>query len=396
MTRSRIFTIFSATAFFLLCVLLPAAVHAEKVTDDDFGYSLDIPECYTITSHTPDGMSYQFRNTILPIDFVLKIYPSDDSQKAETNLKAALDKLSAEYEGPDSFLWSETECAVSSFTTSKILNGKAEGWAVCVKLPQKNADLLLLCYAESKIAQNYQQFILSTLNSLSVTSKSYLYPGIITTYAFPEKQKKVINLSINGKQIQTEIDSEASLANNFIIDCEYSVLCLYAKSDKWKEAWCRYYKTIFRDSYSRLSKVAFDINSALYPSLIKSNPNNIEENFNQTLLSWVQTFDYKRGDKKSSDFTSVIDAIMRTGSDCDSRSMLMCILLKQNGIDSTLFISREYSHAVYGAAINAPGAKIETNGTEYLLGETTVKSLKAGLIAQEQSDTEKWIPVSFD
>ena len=73
--------------------------------------------------------------------------------------------------------------------------------------------------------------------------------------------------------------------------------------------------------------------------------------------------------------------------------MLLCILLAQNGIKTNLFISREYSHAVYGADINSQGAKIEVNGREYLLGETTVKNLKPGLIAQEQSDTEKWIPV---
>ena len=74
----------------------------------------------------------------------------------------------------------------------------------------------------------------------------------------------------------------------------------------------------------------------------------------------------------------------------------MCILLKQNGINATLFISREYSHAVYGAQLNAEGAKINVNGKDFLLGETTVKNLKPGLIAQEQNDTEKWIPVTFE
>ena len=113
-------------------------------------------------------------------------------------------------------------------------------------------------------------------------------------------------------------------------------------------------------------------------------------------MNWVQNFEYKRGDEKSTDFTSVFDSLAGVGSDCDSRSMLMCILLKQNGINTTLFISREYSHAVYGAELNAEGAKTEVSGKEYLLGETTVKNLKPGLIAQEQNDTEKWIPVSFE
>ena len=74
----------------------------------------------------------------------------------------------------------------------------------------------------------------------------------------------------------------------------------------------------------------------------------------------------------------------------------MCIILKQNGIDTSLFISREYSHAVYGAELNAEGAKIKVGEKEFLLGETTVKNLKPGLIAQDQNDTEKWIPVHFE
>ena len=177
---------------------------------------------------------------------------------------------------------------------------------------------------------------------------------------------------------------------------EYEILKLYANNEKWKEAWIRYYKTIYRDSYSRLSKAAFDINSALYPIARKKNPNEPENALNEILLNWVQNFEYKRGDEKSTDFTSVFDSLAGVGSDCDSRSMLMCILLKQNGINTTLFISREYSHAVYGAELNAEGAKTEVSGKEYLLGETTVKNLKPGLIAQEQNDTEKWIPVSFE
>ena len=192
------------------------------------------------------------------------------------------------------------------------------------------------------------------------------------------------------------MDADDSDANNFIIDCEFAVLKLYANHEKWKEAWTRYYKTIYRDSYSRLEKAAFEINAALYPLAVRKNPKNAEEELNAMLLNWVQSFDYKRGNKTSSDFTSVVDSIAGIGSDCDSRSMLMCILLRHNGIKTELFVSREYSHAVYGADILTNGAKINVDGTDYLLGETTVKNLKPGLIAQEQNDTEKWIPIRLD
>ena len=76
--------------------------------------------------------------------------------------------------------------------------------------------------------------------------------------------------------------------------------------------------------------------------------------------------------------------------------MLMCVLLNNMGIDSVLFVSREYSHAIYGADVNAWGAKIKIGEKEYLLGETTAVDIAPGLIAKEYSDTYKWIPVGFN
>ena len=113
----------------------------------------------------------------------------------------------------------------------------------------------------------------------------------------------------------------------------------------------------------------------------------------QILLDWVQDFKYRR-DSKGTDFTPVTASVQGVGSDCDSRSLLMCILLEHMGIKSELFISREYSHSVFGLAVRHNGALINVDGTDFVLGETTAK-VNFGLIAQEQSDTKKWIPVDL-
>ena len=128
----------------------------------------------------------------------------------------------------------------------------------------------------------------------------------------------------------------------------------------------------------------------------KKNPGNPNQSLNETLLNWVQNFEYVRtsGSKKS-DFTNVIDVLCGKGNDCDSRSMLMCCIMQNLGVKSELFISRIYSHAVYGLDLNIPGAKIEVNGINFLLNETTARNIKPGLIAQDQCDTEKWIPVNL-
>lgn len=395
MTRSKIGSVLISVFIFLICVLFPPLLSAEEVIDNDFGYSLDLPEGFGVAEYTHDGMSYRFFHDKLPVNLILKLYANNQFNSSEEALSTTLNKLSANYE-IDLLEWRNTDCAISSFEM-KLPNTKdsSKGWSVGVALPQKNAHLVLLCYADSQKASDCEQFIISVLNSLAIDRGSFYSPGIITTYAFPRNNPKNVSVSIGGKNIKTQIDADDNIANQFVVDCEFAVMSLYANDKNWVKAWQRYYRAIYRDSYGRLKKVAFDINAQIEPIIKKSD--NQEFAIDELLLNWVQNFDYKRDNSKktSSDFTNLIDTFLGGGSDCDSRSMLMCVLLKNIGIDSVLFVSREYSHAVYGADINSWGAKIKVEGKEYLLGETTAKDIKPGLIAKEFSDTSKWIPIVF-
>lgn len=395
MTRSKIGSVLISVFIFLICVLFPPLLSAEEVIDNDYGYSLDLPEGFSVAEYTQDGFSYRFVHDKLPVSLILKLYTDNKFNSSEQALSGTLDKLSAKYE-IDKFEWRNVDCAISSFEM-KLPNTKgSKGWSVGVPLVQKNAHLVLLCYADLDKALNCEQFIISSLNSLAIDRGSYFSPGIITTYAFPRNNLKDVSVLINGKNIKTQIDADDNIANQFVVDCEFAVMSLYANDKNWVKAWQRYYRAIYRDSYGRLKKVAFDINSELDDVVSSSeNPNYEIDKF---LLNWVQGFDYKRDNKSktSSDFTNLIDTLLNRGSDCDSRSMLMCVLLNNMGIDSVLFVSREYSHAIYGSDVNAWGAKIKVGEKEYLLGETTARDIEPGLIAKEFSDTYKWIPVVFN
>ena len=385
-----------SAAIFLILVLLPVCLHAEEIVDYDFGYSLDVPEGYSVAEYTPDGMSYRFVHDRLPVSLILKLYTDGQFSESSAALSAVLDKLSAEYE-IDSFLWRNVQSSVASLKMTLGDPSGYSGWAVCTEIPEKNVHLVLVCYAAQAKADDCQQFIVSTLNSLSIDRGSRYSPGIFTSYAFPSAGKKSLKLKIAGIDVYTEIGADDEAASEFVVACEYAVLTLYAGNEKWKEAWTRYYKCIFRDSYGRLKKTAFDIQAALMPSAKRKNKENPGAAMNEMLLGWVQSFPYERQNQsaKQSDFANLPSVLCGAGSDCDSRSMLMCVLLGNMGIKSNLFISREYSHAVYGADINQPGAKITVNGTDFLLGETTAKDIKPGLIAAEMNDTEKWMPVEF-
>ena len=377
-------------AFVLMLFILPFGF-SEKITDRDFGFSLDVPEGFEVADYTTDGMSYFFSHPNIPVTLVMKIC-NEPSSRATDVLKNSLTKLSAKGD-TDSFVWNGTPCGISSFTMT--LDDNYFGWGVTAPLKIQDYYVLLLCYAPAN-QKGCEQFIISTINSLCINDEYLNTPGIITSYAFPPEGNKSVILTIGGKKIQTSIDKSDLEAAKFTIDLEYAVLNLYANHKLWKEAWQRYYRMIYRDNAGRVQTAAGDIYNALYPEIRLKTPQDADIKYAQELLSWVQNFKYERaGNSKESDFTSIPASISGKGSDCDSRSMLISILLNYAGLDSAILISREYSHAVVVTDIPAPGQTFSMeNGREYLIGETTAK-VTWGMIAQEHSDRTKWIAVSF-
>lgn len=379
--------------FLFIIFAITSYSFSEQITDRDFGFSLDIPEGFEIADYTEDGMSYVFSHPNIPVTLVMKLTEEKNAKSAAEVLNINLKKLNASGE-TDSFKWNGTVCGISNFSMS--LDDNYSGWAVSAPVKIQDYYVILLCYApESK--KGCDQFIISTINSLSINNEYLNTPGIITSYAFPPEGSESVLLKIGGKEIKTSLDKSDEEAAKFVIELEYSVLNLYANHKMWKEAWQRYYRMIYRDNAGRLQQTAKNIYDSIYPELKKSKPQDADIKYAQALLSWVQTFGYERAQSKiESDFTSLPASIKGKGSDCDSRSMLVSVLLNYTGIDTAMLISREYSHAVVVTDIPAPGQTFTMeNGREYLFGETTAR-VTWGMLAQDQADRTKWIPVTFD
>ena len=391
MTRFCTVKKFFALSFIFLA--FTAFSFSEQITDRDFGFSLDVPEGFEISDYTEDGMSYVFSHPNIPVTLIMKITADSEAASAKEVLKSNLAKLSAKGD-TDSFIWSKEICGISNF--SMMIDTSYTGWAVTAPVKIDGYYVLLLCYAPTE-KKGCEQFIISTLNSLCIDDDFKNQPGIITSYAFPSEGKKAVALNIGGKQIKTTIDKVDLEAAQFVVDLEYAVLNLYANHKMWKEAWQRYYRMIYRDNTGRLEQSATDIYNAIYPELKAKYHEEADIKYAQALLTWVQNFSYERAKSKNeSDFTSLPAAISGTGSDCDSRSMLVSAFLNYTGIDTAILISREYSHAVVVTDIPAPGQTFTMeNGREYIFGETTAQ-VTWGMISQDHADRTKWIPVSFN
>jgi hypothetical protein len=376
-------------AFALLLGFGAQALYAEFFSDEAGSFAFDLPDGFVLTGAS--DTSYSLQSTLVPVEVIVRVYPQGVMESTAAALQAVFGRLNAQGSVSE-FIWRDQLCALTEFSMQpQGYTAPQSGWALASPLPETGGVIVVLAYAQAQIAPGLQQFLLSTLDSLYIDDESWLSPGPITAFAFPENGQKTLALRIADIPISTTIGVEDSEASSFVIEREFSVLTMYIDSELVMSAWQRYYRQIYRDAYGRLKTAAGDITAALTAKNTGKVPR--EEYLLRTLLAWTQQFSYAR-DFSASDFSPLPSLLEGGGSDCDSRSMLLSVILNNAGYNTLMFFSPSYKHALLGMDIHMSGAKIDVEGTEYLLGETTAP-VAPGLVAEEMQDTEQWIPVIF-
>ncbi|MBR5097303.1 MAG: hypothetical protein IK094_09390 [Treponema sp.] len=385
--------------FFKLCAaalflfLAPLCLFAEFYSSSYYGWNLDLPEGFLIKDSSDDGLSFYLEHEFMKVRVAIKMFAADKYERSDLAMEDVLNKLGADGE-IDGFLWNGRHASVAQYEFQLPGNATAQaGWGISVTTEQKPVHLVVLCYTDKNVANDCQQFILSALDSLCLNKKDFRLPGLITAYAFSSEEVQSIAINIGEKKIYARLPAQAKESGRFVIDREFSVLTLYAKQKQWKEAWQRYYRLIFREAYSRLDAAAQSIYAALSSEALTKNPKNPNVEICKKLLAWTQDFDYQRK-QDTSDFNDLSSVLQNLGSDCDSRALLLCVLMEHYGVKTELFISGIYSHALFGVDLPYPGARIMVDGTNYLLCETTAP-VDMGLVAKEQSETKNWISVDL-
>ena len=387
-----------------LLYLITFSAFAEIITSEKFTYSIDFPEGYEITDMEKDETTVIFKNKYLLTHALIRVWPESKFKSADAALKDTLARIKATADYSDA-IWRRQKCSIASFESPLLLpDGAAKGWGACIPLPQKKGYLSLLSYSPAEHYDDLAQVLISVVDSVLIDAGSFREPGLITGAFYPRKSPKSINLTISGKTIPTQVDSIDKEASQFVIDREFSVFSFYAANNlpEMYDAWVRFYRLLARDSMERVKKVSFDIYSALREDCEKKDSENPDAALAQTLLYWSQDFHYER---KSSSYDKAdiesIPAILEGGSsDCDGRSLLLMCILKNCSLDSCMFISAQYSHALLGVYL--PGKqgqtiKVDDNegGKDYIVGETTAKNLTLGMMPADMTDRKNWMSVEL-
>ncbi|MEI6876289.1 MAG: hypothetical protein WCL50_14300, partial [Spirochaetota bacterium] len=274
------------------------------------------------------------------------------------------------------------------------LGGEAkQGYAVAIAGRAGNASVkpepsyALVAWTGKASFESYTDFILSCLDCFSIDRVAKRSPGPVSQYilAFPATRQATKKVSFGSTSFELPWNADEGVQVSETAGREFRIVEAYgSEALPWREAWARCYRMIYRESARRLDQLVASIDP-----LLPDDPTDAA----RTMLNWVQGFHYER-DQKGIDFIDPLTAASEGRGDCDSRAMVMALVLERRGIDTVLMLSRDYSHAMAAVDVSGGGQRFPFAGKEWLVAETTAK-VGLGMIAADQVDWKKWVGVSF-
>lgn len=369
----------------LFITLLVSPVAARELSTDT-GAIIDVPSGFT--PREGDGKARaSFFDANEGMEFDILTFEPGRYSSAEIMAADLLKQMSSKGD-TSSFIY-QGRGAVMADLDFTVDDGPRKGYAVFISgnAGSESSYALVASTATSRF-DSYSELIISCLDSFSIDRAARRFPGPVSQFLLPwpvpRAERKTVVLpsgSISLPWSSKEAQDELSVAQR-----EYHVLAMYLKSETlWVDAWARFYRMVYKESSAQLD----NLTKAFADSLPVNDPTESA----RRVLAWVQGFLYER-DFAGIDFVPPLTAAFEKRGDCDSRALVMAIILERLGIDSVLMVSREYSHAMLAVDVPGGGQRFTYNGKAYLVAETTAK-MGIGMIDASQADFSKWLGVDL-
>jgi hypothetical protein len=369
--------------FFILLIFIPALNFAESLYSPAWGFSLDLPEGYEYTDGDSKN-SFSFKG---PGEAMFDIVVYNGGYANTQELVSDVNKRIGNKGEADFYQYNNRQAAIMKLTFNN-----NEGWGLAVELDGsggKKPLLLALAYGPAS-AKEMDLFHVSALDSICPSNAERRYPGPVIEYSYPRGEQK--RVSIAGGSINVMIRENDAETSQILIEREYQIFQNYINTQMFQEAWRRYYRFVYRDSYDRIANAASVIVRSWGGP--PSSGGAERRAFAKKALTFVQGYKYER-DLSGSDFLNLVTAVTESRGDCDVRAMILAIILSKADIRAAMMVSPYYGHALGLVEVDGEGARFESYGTKWLVAETTT-DVDIGLIAQDESDPNYWLGVVFD
>ena len=202
------------------------------------------------------------------------------------------------------------------------------------------------------------------------------------------KKKFQISFRLLEKDVKEEMEYIERLAA-----MSYKELGLERNySDPITEArvvWGEVYRRIYNHSSQRMNSIFTGINKIF-----------MGEKFDDRdkiyfVITFVQNITYGRPGGVLDLFPPLGTIAYRFG-DCDSKTMLLYVILEKMSVDCAMLWSHNYKHAMLGIRVNGRGNFLTANGKKYYFLETTYPNWEVGIIPPEFNNTKFWFISEID
>lgn len=284
-------------------------------------------------------------------------------------------------------LW-DGEVALSdwSFAISGI---QFRGWFLLVR--GSGPDVLVSAIAAEEDFPERQSFLLSVIDSYIPSDGWRLSPGAVSTFLelTGEISTEIVSTQFEGQSLTWEQSPSGNQASQDVIEREAIILSAYAAvPELFYPAWERYYRLIYRDSYSRLLPLAEALQSGPLPASHVD-----KREVADRLLAWLQSFSYG-STTGFSDLLAPSLACAGQVGDCDSLSLALLILMDRYDVEGRLLLSQQALHALGGFNLPGEGLRYSEGEQSWLVAELT-SSLPLGVLPERLTGVSDWFGISL-
>ena len=391
------------------------------------GFYLDLPEGFAFTEG--DGSSrFSFSFGAVTVDLLV----SDPSRytSAEAAAEDTAKRLGSRLL-PTGFSYAGMDAAFAEFTLGTgtgarrgmalFLDGQAtstpnqsgnqsssRGSSQSDPQAGKAYDLILLAHVPAAEWQRDRELLLSCIDGFSASAADRSAPGPLGALArsrLGASDRQVKTLMFDGNELSLSWNPKEAVLAQDLVEREYRVLVRTTTTQAAVEPGMqRFYRMVWRDSLPSLDQLALLLSQtweastgrqmAATPSAgPRFGPPADPRSYAQALLKWTQGFSYER-DPKGSDVVNPLSAAFEGRGDCDSRILVLNILLRRENIESILMISLKHEHALVGVDAPGVGARYQYRGKQWLVGETTAP-VDIGRIDARQANPADWFALDF-
>lgn len=116
----------------------------------------------------------------------------------------------------------------------------------------------------------------------------------------------------------------------------------------------------------------------------------------QLVVTFVQAIPYEIPEKEPFGLLPPALVASKRKGDCDSKSLLAHLILRELGVESVMVGSSAHKHGMLGIALPVPGTKIRHLGRDYAFTEMTAKGSPIGHINPRLLSPNDWKAQPFD